>query len=297
MQTSCAGSPLVAMGQVAAALEAQKPSVLKPGDADYPEEAAKPTRVIPLVVTGHDGADMRFNAEWVSDEKLCGHQVGLGGYFPYSLTVPVAMTPSGDDYRGSIVVDRFKPGKCGWRFTSLSYGIAEGVQNALALPADHDDSAVHQREFWCYRVRFEDKPLHNCEDLALLKWSNAMRAVSPEFLSQFSHQQLSDSRPLKITTQTQEIRVSLHDLNGIPGALIPVGDRDAQIARANADRAAYEKTPEYKDARCVEKENLDYVQSHKPPPDAATYRAALVAIKQKCRAEFGLPPLSPQAAN
>jgi Domain of unknown function (DUF4124) len=135
-------SPLVALGQVAAAVEAQKPSVLKPGDADYPEEAAKPTRVIPLVVTGHDGADMRFNAEWVSDEKLCGHQVGLGGYFPYSLTFPVAMTPSGDDYRGSIVVDRFKPGKCGWRFTSLSYGIAEGVQNALALPADHDDSAV-----------------------------------------------------------------------------------------------------------------------------------------------------------
>jgi hypothetical protein len=31
--------------------------------------------------------------------------------------------------------------------------------------------------------------------------------------------------------------------------------------------------------------------------DAATQRATLTAIKQKCRAEFGLPPLSPQDGN
>lgn len=288
-------SPLVALGQVAAALEAQKPSVLKPGDADYPEEAGNPAQVIPLVVTGHDGADMRFNTEWVSDEKLCGHQVGLGGYFAYFLTFPVTMTRSADTYRGYIVVDRFKPGKCGWRFSAVGYGIANGAQNALAIPADHDESAVPQLDFWCYRVTYENKPIHDCERLVLLRWSNAMRAVSQEFLSQFSHQQQSDSHVIRITTQTKEIHLLLHDLNAIPGTLIPVGDRDAQIARAKADQAALEQTPEYKAAKCVEKENFAYVQSHKQPlPDTETYRAALTAIKQRCRAEFGLSPLPPQ---
>jgi hypothetical protein len=131
--------------------------VLKPGDADYPEEAAKPTRVIPLVVTGHDGADMRFNTEWVSDEKLCGHQVGLGGYFAYTLSFPVTMARSGDTYRGSVVFDRFKPGKCGWRFASVDYGMIDGVENALAMPVDHGDPPVPQREFWCYRVTYENE--------------------------------------------------------------------------------------------------------------------------------------------
>jgi ankyrin repeat protein len=284
-------SPLVALGQLAAALEAQKPRVLKPGDADYPEEAAKPARVIPLVVTGHDGADMRFNTEWVSDEKLCGHQVGLGGYFAYTLSFPIAMTRSGDTYRGSVVVDGFKPGKCAWRFTSVGYGMIDGVQNALAMPADHGDPPVPQREFWCYRVTYEKKSLHACEMLAFLRWSNAMRAVNPDFLSQFSHQQQSDAHVLGITSQTKEIHVALHDLNTIPGALIPVGDREAQLARAKADQAAREQTPEYKAYKCEDEEKLDWIKSHnKPLPDDATQRAAYEAIHAKCRAEFGLPP-------
>jgi hypothetical protein len=282
---------------VAAALEAQKPSVLKPGDADYPQETRKPTQVVPLEVSGQDGEDMRFTAEYANDVKLCGHQVGLGGYFAYTLNFPITMTRSAEGYRGSIAVDRFKSGKCGWRFSAVGYGMAEGVQNALAVPADRDDVVVPQREFWCYRVTYESKPIHSCEELALLRWSNAMRVVSPEFLSQFSHEQQSDSHVMRITTQTKEIRVLLHDLNAIPGALIPVGDRDTQIARANADQAAVEQTPEYKTLKCVEKENFEYGQSHKPLPDAATQRAALIEIKQTCRAEFGLPPLSSQDGN
>lgn len=283
-------APIVAASQVAAALEAQKPGVLKPGDADYPQEVVKPTHVVALVVSGRDGADMRFNAEYVSDVNLCGHQVGLGGYFAYSLAFPIVMTRSADAYRGSISVDRFHSGKCGWRFSGVGYGMAGGVQNVLAIPADQGDSAMPQREFWCYRVAYENKPLHECEQLALLRWSNAMRAVSPEFLSQFTHQQQSDSHPIKITTQTKEIRVLLHDLNTIPGALIPVGDRDAQIARAKADQEAVARTPEYKAYMCVQEDNLEYVKSHKPVGDAATQRAALATIKQNCRVKFGLAP-------
>jgi hypothetical protein len=283
--------PLVAMGQIAAALEAQKPSVLKPGDADYPEELGRPTQTIPLIVSGPDGADMRFQTTYVSDAKLCGHQVGFGGYMAYTLQFPVILTKSGDSYRGSIALDRFKPGKCGWRFSSVGYAMGDGVQNALALPANHDDPGVPKREFWCYRVTYENKPLHACEDLALLRWSNAMRAVSREFLAQFSHQQQSDVPIIKVTSQTREIDVVLHDLNAVPGALIPVGDRDEQIARAQADRTAQQRTPEYKAYKCEDEEKLEWIKSHnKPLPDEATQRAAYEAIHGKCRAEFGLPP-------
>lgn len=285
-------SPLVALGQVAAALEAQKPSVLKPGDADYPERVADPARIVPLVVIGRDGADMRFNAEWVSDEKLCGHQVGLGGYFRYTLSFPIAMTRSGDTYRGSVVVDSFKSGRCGWRLSSVNYAMVDGVQNALAVPvpADRGDPPVERREFWCYRVTYENKPVHECQELALLRWSNATRAVSRDFLSQFSHEQQNDAHVPGITEHTKEIHITLHDLNAIPGALIPVGDRDAQLARAKAEEDARQQTPEYKASECEDAERLVWIKSHnRPLPDEATQRAAYEAIHAKCRAAFGLP--------
>jgi hypothetical protein len=268
---------------------------LKPGDFNYPAAISKPNLVIPLIMWGPDWVGMQLVANYVSDANLfCGHEILGAGRFPYGVSVPINMTRTGDEYRGKVVIDRFKPGHCHWRFTGVSYGgWADGVWNSLALFAEIGGSPAipePQIEFWCYRVTYEQKPVHNCEELALLRWSNAIRAVSPEFLSQFTAEEKGHSHVIRMTTQTKEIRVNLHDLSTLQGALIPVGDVQTQIARAKANKAAVAETAEYKALMCVQPALADYVRSHQPLPDGPTQSAAIKAIKRKCRADFGLPP-------
>lgn len=268
---------------------------LKPGDPKYPVEVAQPTRVIPLIVTGRDSADMKFLVGYTTDEALCKYHLGLGGGdFAYTLDFPVAMTQTTDGTRGSIVIDRFQAGHCGWHFAGVSYGMVDGPKNALALPnagaATRLDDPQPTREFWCYRVTYQEKPVHECEELTSLRTPNAVRAVSPEFLAGFTHVQLSESRSLRMTPQTAAVHVQVHDLNEIPGALVPVGDEVAQAARAGAAKAALEQTSEYKAYQCVHDENFRYVQSHQQLGDTATQTKVLADIKRECRKTNGLPP-------
>jgi hypothetical protein len=218
--------------------------VLKPGDSSYPAIIARPSFVIPAVLTGPEWVGMQLLATYVSDATPpCGHEIFGAGRFPYDVQLPINMTRAGDGYRGSVVVDRFDPGNCHWRFTGISYGgWKEGVWNSLAIVAVAGGGSPTvpdpKIDFWCYRVTYQEKSMRNCEELASLRWSNAMRAVSPAFLSQFSAEERGNLHPIRITTQTKSIRVNLHDLNAIQGALIPVGDLQAQVARAKADKAA-----------------------------------------------------------
>ena len=82
----------------------------------------------------------------------------------------------------------------------------------------------------------------------------------------------------------------LHDLNAIPGALIPVGDRTAHFERSEFDKAAAAASPEMLVLKCVQDASEAYVRSHQRLPDTATHSAALKAMKDKCRADNGLPP-------
>ena len=217
--------------------------VLKPGDPSYPAVVAQPKLVIPVVLTGPEWVGMQLLANYVSDgTPPCGRDIFGVGRFPYDVQLPINMPRSGDGYRGSVVVDRFDPGNCHWRFTGISYGgWREGVWNSLATFAGAGGSHSvpdPKIDFWCYQVTYQGKSMRNCEELASLRWSNAMRAVSPEFLSQFSAEEKGNLHPIGITAQTTSIRVNSHDLNAIQGALTPVGDIQAQIARAKADKAA-----------------------------------------------------------
>src|SRR5882724_4420453 len=86
-------------------------------------------------------------------------------------------------------------------------------------------------DMWCYRVaeaRFKS-PDPTCEILALLRWPNAARRISAEFLAAFTMQQQNDRGFVLITTETKELSLEFHDLNAMPGALTPVGDQATQI--------------------------------------------------------------------
>jgi hypothetical protein len=274
---------------------------LKPGDANYPVESANPAHVIPFVVSRMELSNYKVNAEYGTDVKLCGHQIALGGYFPYGLSIPIEMVSTeGGKYRGSIIVDKFQPGKCGWKFLAVGYARPDGVGNAVGVFRQRSDSvpATPHIDMWCYRVT-DGEPRSSdpkCEILAMLRWPDAERRVSAEFLAKFSHEQLDAKGAVDIATGTQEITVEFHDLNAIPGALTPVGDRASQIKATEEARAIIEASPEGQARQCFERANLAYGRT-RPPPDTATdhsQRDAVLALKNKCRADFALLPLNPE---
>ncbi len=271
---------------------------LKPEDADYPAEITNPTDVIALVAPNMELSNYQFNAGYSSDMKRCGRQVGLGGIFAEYLHIPIKMERDQDGtYRGSFALDQFQPGKCGWKFQGVAYTRPDGVGNAVGVFTHRQDpsaAAVPDIDMWCYRVtegQFKS-PDPKCEILAELRWPSPIRRASPEFLAKFSHDQLSARGWAAITTETKELNIEFHDLNAIPGALVPVGDEAAQLKAADEAIAAQEASPEGQASKCFERANHEYGQTH-PPPDTATnhtQRDTVLALKNKCRADFGLAP-------
>jgi len=274
---------------------------LKPGDPNYPTTVATPAHVIPFVATGLQYGNLRFVAGYVSNVKLCGHQIGLGGYFPYGLTIPIQLARTQDDTYHGDIIDKLEPGHCGWKFTGVSYEWPKGGGNAIGIFNDRQDIEVLSTphiDMWCYKVtegRFKS-PDPQCEILAVLRWPNAVRRLNPDFLATFSHQQQNDDGNVPITINTKELSIELHNLDATPGALLPVGDRAAQIKASQEAKAVAEATPELKALRCEQSANEEYIRSHRPLPNTDTQRAALKAIEDKCRADFNLPPTDPRAA-
>jgi hypothetical protein len=118
-------------------------------------------------------------------------------------------------------------------------------------------------------------------------------AWTPGRSPKFSHEQLDAGGATGINTETKELTVEFHDLNAIPRALMPVGDTAAQIKANEEARAAVEASPKGQARQCFDRANLVLARNH-PPPDTETdhtQRGAVTALKNKCRADFGLPPM------
>jgi hypothetical protein len=280
-----------------------EPAVLKPGDPNYPDAVASPAHVIQLNVSRMDLSNYRFEAGYASDVKRCGQEIGLGGYFAYGLNIPIEMVRGQDDkYHGSFAVDKFQPGKCGWRFAGVSYSWPDGGGNAIGVlkerPSDPVPDTAPHIDMWCYRVtegRFTS-PDQKCEILALLRWPDNARRLNPEFLSTFSHQQQNAHGWVPITMDTKELSLDFHDLNAIPSALLPVSDEATQRKEAEAIKAAIEASPEGQAEKCFQVANIAYGRTS-PPPDTLTdhtQRDTVFALKNKCRADFHLPPVYPE---
>ena len=273
---------------------------LKPGDAKFPLETTNPKYVISFVVARLGLSNYRFDAEYASDVKLCAHPISSGGSSAYAIAIPIEMAPTQDGkFHGSIAIDKFRPGECGWKFRGMGYTRPDGVGNALGsfteLPTVPPPPGTPHIDMWCYRVtegQFKS-PDPGCEVLAELRAPNGLRRVSAEFMAGFPPEQLRARGWVPITTATKEFTVEFHDLNAIPGALVPVGDREAQIKAAEEARADYETSPEGQAQQCFDRANVAYGQT-RPPPDTATdhsQRDTVRTLRNKCRADFGLAPV------
>lgn len=293
--------PIVGFYAFSHALQNSMPSEaevkdLKPGDAQYPLETASPKYVISFVVARLGLSNYRFDAEYTSDIKLCGHPVGSEGYSAYAIAIPIEVEPTRDGkFHGSIAIDKFLPGECGWKFRGMGYIRPDGVGNALGSFTELPTApATPHIDMWCYRVT--EGPFKSpdpiCEILAELRAPNGLRRVSAEFMAGFLPEQQRARGWVPITTATKEFTVAFHDLNAVPGALVPVGDRAAQIKAAEEARADYEASPEGQAQQCFDRANVAYGQT-RPPPDTATdhtQRDTVRRLMNKCRADFGLAP-------
>jgi len=281
-------------------------------DAEAPEANPHPSHFVTLTVTGLSIQSARFFAEYETDVHRCKHMVrtgGKGSYYlldpgPYSKDVPIALLPARNGTaEGSFATDQYSPGVCGWRFKRVASAYAEDApenNDDLISPFQLSSIAVltywvdpggdpeGPLDLWCYRVAYAQKLHRGCAPLVMLRNFNAPGEVSAKFLSTFSVAQQSDRGMRVMTPQTTEIRVTLHSLNAIPGALVSEGERQAQIARLKAEQVAREQTPEYKAYRCEQEKRMAYSNSHKPAPDQATLTAAFAAFHQQCWAQYGL---------
>jgi len=273
-------------------------SPLKVGSPNYPVETPNPSYVVPLVVSHWKLSNYRFEARYETDARLCNDHVGLAVYHPHYLAIPIVLARSeGEISRGSFAIDKYQPGKCGWKFTGITY-LLNGAGVSLGPLAVRPDAAPPKAphiDMWCYKSMDGDSkaPNQKCEVLASLRWPNARRRLNPEFLSRFSQEQQSDDGVVGVTPRTEEFTVEFHDLDSTPGALAPIGDRAEQITVEDQFRAAYEASPEAKVEPCFQSALSAYVRAH-PETQPKPAGAEVTELKNKCRAEFGLPPMTPK---
>lgn len=277
-----------------------EPIQFKPGDADYPAETPNPSHAIALNVSRLELSNYRFDAAYQSDPKLCNQMVGLGVYVPRQLAIPINMTRGeSDGYRGSFAIDKFQPGKCGWKFTGVYYSWpGSETRNSLGVFTERQGIAPSNEphiDMWCYTVtNGQSQSVEpKCETLAGLRWPNADRRINPEFLSRFSQERQNENGTVGITMDTKELSLDFHDLTSTPGVLMPVGDRAEQAKAAKESSAAYEASPEAKVESCFQTALGAYIRSH---PDIGEKPAGteVAEIRGKCRAEFGLAPVAPR---
>jgi outer membrane murein-binding lipoprotein Lpp len=272
---------------------------LKPGDANYPSPTANPVRLIQLIGSGLDLTNMSFAGIYGSDAKLCQFEVGLGVYSEYRLAFPIEMVRSGDSYRGTIVVDKFVPGHCGWHFERVD-AQAEGNYLQLAsIAAGPVASAAVPMDYWCFTIVSEQKPTKKCESMAALRWPNSVRLISTGFFSRFGAFEQNDDSQRAILAETNEIRINLHDLNAIPGSLVSADN----LARSEIEAAAKEAArapPKAMARECLQRATDDYAKSYgKELADPRLKQEQIRTLTNKCLVDLrleirGIGPMSPE---
>jgi hypothetical protein len=280
--------------------QATKPGELKPGDANYPSPTANPVRVIQLLGSGLDLTNMSFAAIYGSDAKLCQYQIGLGVYGEYRLGSPIEMVRSGDSYRGTIVVDKFVPGYCGWHFERVDAQADGNYLQLASIAAGPVASAATPVDYWCFTIVSEQKPTEKCESMAALRWPNSVRLITTGFFSKFGAFEQNDDAQRAIHAETNEIRINLHDLNAIPGALVSADNLALRSEMEAAAKEAARAPPKAMARECLQSATDDYAKSHgKELVDPRLKQEQIRTLTNKCLVDLrleirGIGPMSPE---
>ena len=129
----------VVVAFVAGCTTARIGSDLSSSDPDYPVENSSPTRIIDIhgmlpssldvKLTANYGATKREGCEY-TPTFIAGAVEGV--FFPICLGVPLTISRDGERFSARLIVDRFKPGRCGWEFLGVSAQVSKGETVSLA---------------------------------------------------------------------------------------------------------------------------------------------------------------------
>ncbi len=146
-----------------------QPDRLKPGDSDYPVESEKPTKTVVFTAVVPPWLRVHFKVVYMPalsagrkpGEAPCTGMTQDGVAAVYSVSLPLPMSSAqnpgaqGKSYRGTITVDRFKPGRCHWEFVEVRYVVEDNAGEEFRL--FRYDSIADRRtsdsvDFLCTRV-------------------------------------------------------------------------------------------------------------------------------------------------
>jgi hypothetical protein len=120
------------------------PSAIKLGEKDYPTLNVGATKIMAFKANVPSSLKIRFEAYYSASPtaggspdsgESCQRKVGLAVTAPYVLAVPLELARDGESVSGSVVVDRYQPGRCDWSLQGIRYVIEDGwpPYNALRL--------------------------------------------------------------------------------------------------------------------------------------------------------------------
>lgn len=218
---------LVAMILPAACAKSFPSSEISPGSKYYPVENRSKRHFLAIIATIPATLNLKLRAVYrvsPSAKLSCQRTVGLSVTAPYTVSAPIALGLEGDHYRGSVAVDRFQPGTCGWSFVGVAYYLArawpnEGglvrYENRVARPGE----AARRVDVWCIADLRAPNPTYpeRC-----MGWSMLARAASgwvdSKFTSSISFADRSSSDSTTATSDTKSVELHFHDVDELRSA-------------------------------------------------------------------------------
>jgi hypothetical protein len=224
-RTTAVAAALIAFGLCCCGGPAPKSPQLTPGDPDYPVENPKSNDVIALTVIVPSTVSVSVNAAYratLASGTSCDRVVGFGATGRINLTLPISLIREGDTYRGSVAIDRFMPGNCGWQFSGVGFeaskepfdGGAIALFGEASRQTDPDGQQPQRRyDLWCTRQpRLADDP-HNERCTRLTEF----RGISPAFSASVSSEESGPNSYININQYTRSLLIKFHDLDTLSG--------------------------------------------------------------------------------
>ncbi|MEZ5727330.1 MAG: hypothetical protein R3E48_04520 [Burkholderiaceae bacterium] len=190
---------------------------LSPDDPDYPRENRAAVHHVEVRGKLPPAVEPRLFAQYVaSRDEGCKWAPTLiagafeGAIFRISLPVPLVIARDGDQFQSRFTVDRFEPGRCGWRFVGVTAAPAKGRLASLGNTIVRNMIGYENRIKPARYSNAEDTPVvWRCRfsDLADLKEGESMFACA-----QWSRANMSKQEHL-LTSASRRVRLDFEDLD------------------------------------------------------------------------------------
>jgi hypothetical protein len=195
---------------------------VKPGESGYPEENLHPTQIVQITAILPRTLSVMVRAGYSvsSNYPACQRRVGLAVSAPIGLNIPIQLSGSGESYRGTVVVDQFEPGMCGWQFAGVGF-TSEKPSSEGALIARYDgrkdDPQGYTLDIWCKNAaRQNPQRPEFCFSLKFLETFPGL--IAPDLVASVPERERDNAGPARIGPNTRSITVLFHDLDAISGS-------------------------------------------------------------------------------